>query len=86
MSTHESRSFKIDLQIRRGRDNVASPFNNKANQMLPTTRSTNHSKKLNVTVHHRHEQKNSLSSIPHPEPKKIVISEFRVEQDSTVFP
>lgn len=78
MKTTESRNIKIDLQIKKRRENIDSPSNNKMKQPLPTTKSTNHSKKLNVTVHHRHEQKTSQYIIPQEQPKKIVISEFKV--------
>jgi hypothetical protein len=64
MRTAELRSFKIDLQIKKRRENIDSPSHNKAKQALPTTKSTNHSRKLNVTVHHRQDRKTSIAIIP----------------------
>jgi hypothetical protein len=90
MKANESRHIKIDLQIKKRKETLKSPSNINVKMQVPTTKSTNNSKKLNVTIHNKQEQQRSThSTFALYDPKKIVVSEFKlneIEPNRNIFP
>lgn len=85
------KQIKIDLQIKRKRDELMSPDVEGRKIRGMTTKSSNGSRGINVTIHNKQEQlkSNNQSRVIGKDGKKVVVSEFQLpdtEPNWNLFP
>ena len=75
------KQIKIDLQIKRKRDNLMSPEVEGKTARAMTTKSSNGSRGINVTIHNKEQIKsNNQSRVIGKDGKKVIVSEFQLTE------